>query len=197
MAIALVIPTLEQARGEAVARAACANAGMDAYPVVSVDHNHDGYTATVNRALKELEGETVCLLVDDCITSDGWLAALNTAMLERAKYNCWFAGPSGPCRTNPQCNGRQGDKRQPQFVNALAGFCLLIHRDALIMLRGLDARFQHYASDIDLQFRARRHFGARSLWVPGVYVAHELHAPLEPWWTTDHETLREIWREER
>lgn len=195
MAIAIVIPTLERERGERVARAACANAGIDAYPVVSVDHNHDGYTATVNWALHRLEGETVCLLNDDCTTPDGWLNTLYTEMLKRWESICWFAGPSGPCRTTPQCNGRIGDKRQPQFVDTVAGFCLLIHRDALIMLRGLDSRYRHYASDIDLQFRGRAHFGARSLWVPGVYVGHELHAPLEPWWTTDHETMRNIWRE--
>lgn len=197
MPIAVVVPTLDKARGEATVAYAVANAGIDAYPVVSVDHNHEGYTATVNRALAQLEGETVCLLVDDCTTSDGWLYALNEAMIERAKSNCWFAGPSGPCRTIPQNGGRPGDRRQPQFVMALAGFCLLIHRDALIMLQGLDCRYQHYASDIDLQFRGRQHFGARSLWVPGVYVAHGLHAPLEPWWTQDHETLRNIWRIER
>ena len=196
MPIAVVVPTLDKTRGEATAACAVANAGVDAYPAVSVDHNHEGYTATVNRALAQLEGETVCLLVDDCVPSAGWLAELSAAMQARGKYNCWFAGPSGACRTNPQCNGRPGDKRQPQFVMALAGFCLLIHRDALIMLRELDRRYQHYASDIDLQFRGRQHYGARSLWVPGVYVAHELHAPLEPWWTQDHETLRNIWRKQ-
>jgi hypothetical protein len=196
MAIAVVVPTLDRERGKRVAQAACDNAGTDAYPAVSVDHNHEGYTATVNRALRQLEGETVCLLVDDCATSDGWLCALNEAMIERAKSNCWFAGPSGPCRTIPQNGGRPGDRRQPQFVMALAGFCLLIHRDALIMLGGLDARYRHYASDIDLQFRGRQYYGARSLWVPGVYVAHELHAPLEPWWTQDHETMSTIWRKQ-
>jgi GT2 family glycosyltransferase len=59
---------------------------------------------------------------------------------------------------------------------------------------GLDERFIHYASDVDLQRRAKREHGALSLWVPSVFVEHGLHPPHMEWWQHDQRLLAEAWQ---
>lgn len=160
---------------------------------VVVDENGEGFTATVNRGLEDYAGD-VCLLNDDAVPlTDDWLAILKREMDRREALNVWFAGPSGPCRTAPQNGGRVGDHRRPRLVSHLAGFCLLIKAEAVEKLGQLDDRFIHYASDVDFQLRARKDFGSRSLWVPGVYVKHELHPPRQLWWDQDQQLFTAIW----
>jgi len=157
------------------------------------DESGEGFTATVNRGLEGYAGD-VCLLNDDAMPlTDGWLAILKREMDRREALTVWFAGPSGPCRTAPQNGGRMGDHRRPRLVSHLAGFCLLIKAEAIQRLEALDDRFIHYASDVDYQLRARQDFGARSLWVPSVYVEHELHPPRQPWWDEDQQLFAAIW----
>jgi len=159
---------------------------------VVVDEGGEGFTATVNRGLA-YDGD-VCLLNDDAEPlTDNWLAILKQEMDKREALKVWFAGPSGPCRTRPQNGGRVGDHRRPRLVG-LAGFCLLIKAEAIGRLGELDERFTHYASDVDYQLRAQRDFGARSLWVPSVFVQNELHPPRQPWWGEDQRTFKKIWR---
>lgn len=136
----------------------------------------------------------MCLLNEDAEpVTPSWLRTLTEEMHRREGLRVWFAGPSGPCRTAPQNGGRVGDKRRPRVVGHLAGFCLLIRREALDALGGLDERFVHYGSDVELQWRARREHGARSLWVPGVYCKHELHPPRRmDWHEKDNRLLMEV-----
>jgi len=86
------------------------------------------------------------------------------------------------------------DDRKPMLVSHLAGFCLVIRKTALAQVGLLDERFKHYGSDIDYQWRARERGGGRSVWVPEVYVDHELHRPRQPWWREDNELFRRVWQ---
>ena len=190
----ILIPTLSPKRAAETMRRAAETAGVRNVEVeVVVDESGEGFTATVNRGLEGCAGD-ICLLNDDAVPlTDGWLAILKREMDRRETLKVWFAGPSGPCRTLPQSEGRVGDRRRPRLVHHLAGFCLLIKAEAIETLGGLDDRFIHYASDIDYQFRARKDFGARSLWVPSVYVEHELHPPRQPWWDEDQQLFGASW----
>lgn len=186
----LIVPTLDITSGAATAETAQANAGMPCRVVIAVDSVRQGYTKTVNEALADVEGDAV-ILVDDCVTGPGWLAALHEAVYALASLKVWFAGPSGPCRTWPQNSGRRGDKRRPKLVSHVAGFCIYARAEAVAL--GLDERFCHYASDVHWQRRARRDYGAKAIWVPGCYVDHEVHEPYEEWWQHDQALLAKIW----
>jgi len=135
--------------------------------------------------------DDACVLNDDCAVGLGWLATLWEELESRP--DCWFAGPSGPCRTAPQCTGGKGDERPPQVVSHVAGFCLVMKREALQALGPLDEAFRHYGSDVDMQWRAQRDHGKRSLWVPSVFVDRGLHAPHEPWYTMDNVEFWKRW----
>lgn len=190
----ILIPTQNETLAYETGEMAVTLAGMDCEYKVQVDHDNVGFTRTVNRGLQGIKGD-VCLLNDDCEPiKDTWLITLKEEMDKREPLKVWFAGPSGPCRTAPQNRGRVGDNRRPRIVDHLAGFCLLIHADALQALGGLDERYIHYGSDVDLQWRARRDHEAKALWVPEAYVEHELHEPHAEWWAHDQQMLNQLWR---
>lgn len=195
----ILIPTLDEAAAWMTGETAKARAGIDCDVLIVEDWTRSGYTRAVNRGLALIEAsdardDDVCILVDDCEPCEDWLRMLQEALRERADLPAWFAGPSGPCRTPPQNSGRPGDKRRPCVVPHLAGFCLYITREALDKLGGLDEAYTHYASDVDLQRRAQRDYGAKSVWVPGVYVDHGLHPPHMEWWRKDQDLLYSRWR---
>ena len=56
----------------------------------------------------------------------------------------------------------------------------------------LDPFFDHYCSDTDHQFRARR-FGWRSVVAWHVYVHRETHSPRRPAWQQDQSKLKRRW----
>jgi hypothetical protein len=189
----IVIPTLDPDKALKTADLARERAGCECRVIIQHDEDGLGFTATVNEAIEGVPGY-IALLNDDCIPSQGWLATLIEEIEKRAKLNVWFAGPSGPCRTHPQNSGRKGDHRRPRSVKHVAGFCLVARPGAFDALDGLDPDFTHYASEVDAQWRARRDHGAKSLWVPSVYVDHELHPPLSEWWARDQTILHNKWR---
>ena len=189
----ILIPTLDATNGHDTGERAASLAGMDCDWKLQVDNEGKGFVKTVNAGLAGVT-DHVCLLNDDCVPeADGWLATLYAKMRKRESLNVWFAGPSGSCRTPPQNGGRVGDKRRPRIVDHLAGFCLLIHKDALKEMGGLDEQYIHYAAEVDYQWRARRDHGAYSLWVPEVYMEHEVHDPHHEWWVQDQQKLSELW----
>lgn len=196
--VTIIIPTLDKARAEKTAATAYGQSGIPSARLtvlVVEDHNGDGFTRTVNRGLAQSSGN-VCLLNDDVGPfSDGWLSVLLVEMQRRERQRVWFAGPSGGCRTMPQNSGRWGDKRRPRIVSHLAAFCLLASREAVEALGELDEQFIHYGSDVDWQWRAKRDFGAVSLWVPRSYVGHEAHEGREPWYSMDNQRFDEIWKQ--
>jgi len=201
---AIVVPTLrDNLKLGARLDHAVSIAGVDCLPVVVEDRSREGYTRTVNRgirlALKKIPNYAhILVMVDDCVpVTNNWLVVLIDEMESRASATALFSGPSGTCRTHPQNTGTVGDHRQPKFVDHLAGFCWLINRRVIDELGLLDEQFEHYASDVDYQWRAHHALGARSLWVPRVYVEHKLHEPISGRWMKDHHALSNIWEEKR
>ncbi len=189
--IHVIIPTLEEQRGNDCAERVMCNAGVDDVTVnVVVDDERRGWVRTTNVGLRRVNfypapSEYVLLLNDDCDLSEGWLFRLKLMLdISHNPLHVGFVGPSGACRTRPQSTGRRGDQRTSQLVHHLAGFCLLIHPQAV---RLLDEDFTHYAAEVALQVTS----GWRSLWVPGVYCEHELHAPHREWWERDQALLYE------
>jgi len=186
----IIVPTLDRMMGMKAANSARQLAGLkSADVVVAVDEQRNGWTRNVNRHLPE--NDDVCILNDDCKVRIGWLATLWDELEQR--QDCWFAGPSGPCRTAPQCTGRIDDERPPQVVSHVAGFCLVIKREAIEALGPLDETFRHYGSDVDWQWRAQRDYGKRTLWVPGIFVDHGVHEQHEPWHTMDNFEFWKRW----
>lgn len=180
----LIIPTLDVVEANRVGRVAAERAGLNVNLIVVHDQEHNGFTATVNRGLRQAQGH-VCLLNDDAEPeTEGWLTLLLEQM--EARQRVGFVGPSGACRTAPQNTGRRGDKRRPKVVSHLAGFCLLVNREMIDEVGLLDERFRHYGSDVDWQGRA---VGWRSIWVPGVFCVHRLSEAIQPWWDLDNETF--------
>jgi len=190
--IAIVVPTLDMAKGQEAGWHAMGAAGVSCRLHVELDRERHGYTKTVNAGLRGVDGDDAVVLVDDCEPSDGWLRALRDAADAWRHMRAWFVGPSGPCRTHPQNGGRPGDYRKPRRVRHLAGFCLYVRWDAIA--KGLmDESYIHYASEIDWQRRMQQEHRACSVWVPGVYVGHGLHEPHADWWAHDQALLRERW----
>ena len=192
--ITLIVPTLHPQQGQRTMEALLSQASMAAEPIVIDDHQRSGYTAACNRGLSQAleHGSDACICVDDVEpVTEGWLAKLNQALY--LNDSIWFAGPSGACRTPPQNTGEPGDSRSVQYVSHVAGFCWLIKYQALATLGLMRERFFHYGSEVDYQWLARE-VGGRAVWVPGVYVKHKLHAPLQPEWDEDNEIFNNIWR---
>ena len=192
--ITVIVPTLDLEACAATVTQAIGAAGVSCQALFCIDEAGEGYTATVNKGIAQVAGGDVCILVDDCEPSQDWLATLAAEVETYQLRKVWFAGPSGPCRTPPQNSGRPGDYRRPHIVSHVAGFCLFIKEEAIEALGGLDPRFTHYASDVDLQWRGQREHQATSIWVPGVYVKHGLHQPRMDWWEHDQALLQSIWR---
>lgn len=190
--IDLIIPTLDHNRGYETAALAIQDAGIPTTVRVVVDEERTGYTRTVNRGLQQARqaGHDACILVDDCRPrTDDWLLIMWLNLQRRDSV--WFAGPSGPCRTSPQCTGTIGDLRKPRLVSHVAGFCVLAKSHVLGEVGLLNEEFIHYGSDVDWQWRARG-LGGRTLWVPGVYVDHEVH-DVNKWALEDNRTFHRIW----
>ena len=196
----LIVPTVNREMGMRTRNQALLLAGLEnVRAVLTVDESRSGWTRNVNRHLPLTQNQDkswtasddVCILNDDYVVRIGWLATLWDELEGRS--DCWFAGPSGPCRTAPQNTGRPNDERQPQRVSHVAGFCLVVKRKAIQALGPLDETFTHYGSDVDWQWKAQRDHGKRTLWVPSVFVGHGLHEPKQPWYGMDNRVFWQRW----
>ena len=190
----LIIPTRNPEQARQMARTAQARAGCAVRVRIVHDEHGEGFTKTVNRGLRQVDGEAeaVCLLNDDAVpVTDEWLRILHQQLL---KYkDVGFAGPSGPCRTMPQAMGEAGGswaQLPPIHVGHLAGFCLLVRHEVIDKVGLLDERFIHYGSDVEWQWRS----GFNSLWVPAVYCEHEVGKPIAKWWEHDKGLLEAVKR---
>ncbi len=191
--ISLIMPTLDVGKATKTAGQLVERAGLDIDLIQSIivcDQNRAGFTRTVNYGISKAKYAWTCLVNDDVVLPDNWLADLQYELMHFRMYkriDVQFAAPAGPCRTWPQNDPKHKTSiHASRIVRHLAGFCLLIHPTA----RGyLNEEFIHYGSDVDFQWRR----GA-SLLVPKVYCKHELHPPHQEWWQKDQETLKRIWR---
>jgi GT2 family glycosyltransferase len=156
--------------------------------VVRLETNR-GYVHAVNSALPSARGRYVVLLNNDTEVQPGWLDALVGMADDRqdvAVVGAKLIYPDGRLQeagcivwadgygTN---YGRGGDPRDhsvdfPREVDYCSGACLLVRRDLLQALGGLDARFAPaYYEDADLAFAARQR-GLRVLYQPAAVVRH-------------------------
>lgn len=191
--ITIIIPTLHPHIAAAIGRAALANAGCEAKLDIVHDVDRDGFTKTVNRGLRRLDTDYVCLLNDDAVpVTDGWLRLLREAI--DSHRGCGFAGPSGRCRGEVQSSGWTGMPFGWRRVLFLSFFCTLIKKQVVDDIGLLDEDFHHYASDNFYQWVAYKK-GWRSILAQHVYVEHAVGKTIHNWKMLDKETLKRKIRE--
>lgn len=184
----IIIPTLHPNDAYETGFLATANAGCDTVLNVVHDTRGDGFTKTVNRGLRTLTTEYVCLLNDDAVPiTENWLVLLKEAINTKPDYG--FAGPSGKCRGELQSSGHLGMPFELRTVLFLSFFCTLIRREVFDDVGLLDEDFIHYASDNWLTWIAYK-AGWRSVLARHVYVEHEVGETIWPWKIQDKMTLR-------
>ena len=166
---AIVIPTLDAARGESTGKLALRRAGMKAHLVVSAGQRR-GFIKTVNDGIRQTKNEDVCLLNDDVSGfPSGWLATLHRVLYSNPKYG--ITGPSGKSATPPTSAGKPG-MHGIQIVDQLPFWCVLIRRILLDTIGLLDEEFVHYGSD-NYYCRQARKAGWLCVWVREVYLKHQ------------------------
>lgn len=136
-----------------------------------------GYVKTANRLLEIASGDPIIVLNEDALPQPGWLPPL----VESAKHH----HVSCPRRTEPG-----------QFF---AAFCTVWSREGIKELGGLDPRFIHWQSDVELLERTNVNEVAES------YVWHSWHNPerslikqphiVADWIVQDDLVMREMERE--
>ena len=194
--VAIICPSLDADRAKATLLKAASTAGIETELIASHDKDEEGFTKTVNRGLAVALGlnvQYICLLNDDTDPDQiGWLARLVQALNENSKYG--IAGPSGPCRSTPQSSGKPGMKKQVKVIppECLGFFTAVIKREVLDAVGILDERYIHYGSDNDLCLRASQ-LGWRMIWVPDVYIKHDVGSVKHDWQKLDRVIYRKQW----
>jgi len=192
MSVAIVVPTLDIELHEENARAAVMRSGIsqqeDTLFMAQDGEPLQRYTRTVNRGLREaietewrtsayygrdMQLHYICLMNDDTVPGDNWLAELVWCMEQDETLG--YVAPAQPCRTEGMEQAR-GPESEPQIreIFAVPFGCVLIRREVFTDVGLLDPTFVHYCSDTDHQYRAKA-FGWRSAWAPHVWVDRENH----------------------
>ncbi len=151
---------------------------------------NSGFIGAVNAGLELAEGRFSSLLNNDTVVLPGWLDALMRTV--EAEENVGVVGaklvyPDGRLqeaggiiwRDGTGLNyGRDGDADDPAFnfvrdVDYCSGACLLVRKEILDVLGGLDRRYAPaYYEDTDLAFAARK-LGYRVVYQPEATVRHD------------------------
>ena len=206
--VAIIVPTLDDVEHDARARAAqlCAGDVNVRLRIMQDKEPLQRYTRTVNCALHaELRAEGarggppfffpldyICLMNDDTVPGDNWLAELVWAMEQDEGLG--YLAPAQPCRTEGMMDAT-GPTTEPQVrdIFAVPFGCVLIRREVFTDVGLLDPTFMHYCSDTDHQYRARA-FGWRSAWATHVWVDRESHLPkLAGLWYQDRAEFYQRW----
>ena len=185
--IAIVIPTLDKAKGEDVGHLALISAGckVPVRVIVSHDSNRQCFTKTVNAGIRKAKPtEDICLLNDD--VSDfqhGWLEILRRVLYSNARYG--LSGPSGKSAAAPMKDGKPG-QTGTQVVPQISFWCVLMKRKMLNELGLLDEVFIHYCSDNYYCYIMRKK-NWKCVWAKAVYLKHRGHGSGIPgkWRTHD------------
>lgn len=180
-----------------------------------------GYVATCNKGLAEARGEYVLLLNNDTVLLPGCIDALvSTADADPTVglVGARLIYPDGTLQEAggiiwsdaDGCNyGRGGDPDASPYnyvrdVDYCSAACLLVRRDLLAELEGLDLRFSPaYYEDVDLAFAARAR-GYRVVYQPRATVIHvegvshgtDLNQGLKRHQVRNRLTFRAKWRRE-
>lgn len=167
--VLIVIPTLDEARGEKTGRLAVLTARCAARFVVVHDAEQQGFTKTVNRGIAQREpGEDLCILNDDiegfCYA---WLRILQTALYSSPGYG--LVGPSGRSESSSG-TGALGDIGL-LAVKMIPFWCVVIKGEVVDRLGLLDERFIHYSSDTWYCKDVIR-AGWECVWVKAAFLQH-------------------------
>ena len=151
---------------------------------------NSGFIGAVNAGLEMARGRYIVLLNNDTVVLPGWLDALIRTV--EVEENVGVVGakllyPDGRLqeaggviwRDGTGLNyGRYGDAEDPAFnfvrdVDYCSGACLLVRKEILDVLGGLDRRYAPaYYEDTDLAFAARK-LGYRVVYQPEAKVFHD------------------------
>jgi N-acetylglucosaminyl-diphospho-decaprenol L-rhamnosyltransferase len=189
-----------------------ANVPDSAPPGVEAVHNRSplGYAANVNLGVARTTAELVLAANPDAIPTEGAVAALRDFMVARPR--CGIAGPLmtfpdgawQPSRRRfPTVTGTivrrtplrlvvpqrrhfhldESPPAEPVEADWMLGGFLLLRREMLVQLGGLDEGFRLYGEDIDLAYRAMQ-AGWERWYVPQAVVRHEHKAVTDKHWLT-------------
>jgi len=183
--IAIVIPTLDKAKGEDTGKLALAMAGCSV-PVrvlVSHDRKKQGFTKTVNQGIRAADpAEDICLLNDDITEFQyGWLEILRQVLYSNTKYG--ISAPSGASAAAPMNQGHRG-QTGTQVVKQVSFWCVLMKREMLDKLGLLEEACIHYCSD-NWYCHTMRRKGWKCVWAKAVFLEHVHHgSKLQAAWRT-------------
>ena len=156
--------------------------------VVQLGEN-EGFLGAVNAGIAVARGRFVVLLNNDTVCQSGWLDALVRTAKEDESIGVVGAKlvyPDGRLQeaggviwsdASGHNYGRDQNPDDPRFnfvrdVDYCSGACLLVRRELLDAVGGLDTRFAPaYYEDTDLCFAARAH-GYRVVYQPAAVVCH-------------------------
>ena len=147
-----------------------------------------GYAKAINRGLQECTGDFVCLLNSDTEMTPGALAAMIDYLHSHPE-----AGLVGPALLNPDGSHQSSRRKFPFFwasltwiaergaeikppaeptkADWLVGACLVLPRQLLQRLGGMDETFPFYGEDMELAYRVRLE-GLAVVQVPAARVRH-------------------------
>ena len=173
--IAIVIPTLNKAKGEDTGKLALAMAGCSV-PVrvlISHDKKRQGFTKTANQGMRAVKpAEDICLLNDDVTEFQyGWLEILRQVLYLHPRYG--ISAPGGACAAAPMYQGHQG-QTGTQVVEQVSFWCVLMKREMLNQLGLLDEAFIHYCSD-NWYCAVMRRRKWQCVWAKAVFLVHQRH----------------------
>lgn len=189
-AITIIIPTLDEAKGQDVGKLALLTAGCSAKLIVVAGPKR-GFTKTVNDGIRQTDREDICLLNDDVTCFQyGWLAILQRALYSSPEYS--IAAPTGKSKTRPM-GISPGGLTGIGVVDKVPFWCVLIRRAVLDDVGLLDESLTHYASDVWYCFIARR-AGWKLIWVRDVYLHHRAHGSglIRKWAHKDNQTFNRL-----
>ena len=188
--ITIIIPTLDEEKGQETGKLAISKAGCDANLIV-VAGERRGFTKTVNDGLQLVTSDDVCILNDDIVDfQQDWLIKLSNTLHSDPKYG--IVGPGGKSATDPARHGKPG-MTGIQECNQLSYWCVLIKRQVIDKIGILDNRFIHYCSDNEYNDRARK-AGFKLVWVKSVFLKHVHHGSglIEEWHKKDREAFKRL-----
>jgi hypothetical protein len=175
------------------------DAVRDRFPRVSLIRNetNQGFARAVNQGLQKSQGRYLCILNDDAVLEPDTLSRLGRFLEERAD-----AGIVGPQLVHADGSlqnsidnipgladqflnksllralapGRYPSKRQvyeqPVAVESIIGACMVLKRDVLQKLGGLDERYFVFLEETDFCLRARQ-AGFTTYFYPAARVRHD------------------------
>ena len=193
--VAIVIPTVNYYSER---RVRCETSIAEHTPpiydlVYQEDTERRGFAHTCNRGIAlalRLEPKYVLLLNDDTVVTPGWLTAMLDVMT--GVQGCGLVGPMSDKVSGPQ-QGEPMAAPTATEVRRLVGLALLIRREVIEKIGGLDERFGLNFEDDDFCLRALA-AGYRLMIARHSFVRHEGSATFKELGLDYVGTLQAAWR---